>query len=41
MQTLRKRGVRTVQIATFALAAATLAGCSSVPTPTKATRSRA
>ena len=35
MQTLRKRGVRTVQIATFALAAATLAGCSTVQTPTK------
>lgn len=35
MQTLRKRGVLTVQIATFALAAATLAGCSTVQTPTK------
>lgn len=35
MQTLRKRGVFTVQIATFALAAATLAGCSTVQTPTK------
>ncbi|AXL52102.1 surface lipoprotein [Paraburkholderia caffeinilytica] len=35
MQTLRKRGARTVQIATFALAAATLAGCSTVQTPTK------
>ncbi|MFM0233749.1 MlaA family lipoprotein [Paraburkholderia sediminicola] len=35
MQTLRIRGVRTVQIATFALAAATLAGCSTVQTPTK------
>ncbi|MFL9866411.1 VacJ family lipoprotein [Paraburkholderia fungorum] len=35
MQTLRKHGVRTVQIATFALAAATLAGCSTVQTPTK------
>ncbi|MFM0073016.1 VacJ family lipoprotein [Paraburkholderia sediminicola] len=35
MQTLRKRGVRTVQIATFALAAATLVGCSTVQTPTK------
>ncbi|SOE62214.1 ABC-type transporter Mla maintaining outer membrane lipid asymmetry, lipoprotein component MlaA [Burkholderia sp. OK233] len=35
MQTLRQRGVRTVQIATFALAAATLAGCSTVQTPTK------
>ncbi|MFL9991715.1 phospholipid-binding lipoprotein MlaA [Burkholderia sp. GAS332] len=35
MQTLRTRGVRTVQIATFALAAATLAGCTTVQTPTK------
>ncbi|ANB74164.1 MlaA family lipoprotein [Paraburkholderia phytofirmans] len=35
MQTPGKRGVRTVQIATFALAAATLAGCSTVQTPTK------
>ena len=35
MQTLRKRGVRTVQIATFALAAATLVGCTTVQTPTK------
>ncbi|RKE34129.1 phospholipid-binding lipoprotein MlaA [Paraburkholderia sp. BL23I1N1] len=35
MQTLRIRGVRTVQLATFALAAATLAGCSTVQTPTK------
>lgn len=35
MQTLRKRSVRTVQIATFALAAAALAGCSTVQTPTK------
>ncbi|MFM0203512.1 VacJ family lipoprotein [Paraburkholderia fungorum] len=35
MQTLRIRGVRTVQIATFALAAAALAGCSTVQTPTK------
>ena len=38
MQTLRKRGVRTVQIATFALAAATLAGCSTVQTDRKSTR---
>jgi phospholipid-binding lipoprotein MlaA len=35
MQTLRIRGVRTVQIATFALAAATLVGCTTVQTPTK------
>ncbi|MFM0617928.1 VacJ family lipoprotein [Paraburkholderia nemoris] len=35
MQTLRKRGVRTVQMATFALATATLVGCSTVQTPTK------
>lgn len=35
MQTLRTRGVRAVQIATFTLAAATLVGCTTVPTPTK------
>ncbi|MFM0503683.1 MlaA family lipoprotein [Paraburkholderia caffeinilytica] len=35
MQTLRKRGVRTVQTAAFALAAVTLAGCTTVQTPTK------
>ncbi|MFM0733547.1 VacJ family lipoprotein [Paraburkholderia sediminicola] len=35
MQTIRIRGVRTVQMATFALAAATLVGCSTVQTPTK------
>ncbi|CAE6772581.1 hypothetical protein R75461_05458 [Paraburkholderia nemoris] len=35
MQTLRKRGVRAVQMATFALATATLVGCSTVQTPTK------
>ncbi len=35
MQTLRTRGTRTVQIAAFALAAATLVGCTTVQTPTK------
>ncbi|MEZ0605912.1 VacJ family lipoprotein [Paraburkholderia sp. IW21] len=35
MQTIRKRGVFTVQIATFALAAAALAACTTVQTPTK------
>ncbi|MFM0044701.1 MlaA family lipoprotein [Paraburkholderia sediminicola] len=35
MQTIRIRGVRTVQIATFALAVATLVGCTTVQTPTK------
>lgn len=35
MQTIRKRGVLTVQIATFALAAAALAACTTVQTPTK------
>jgi phospholipid-binding lipoprotein MlaA len=35
MQTLRKRSVRAVQMATFALATATLVGCSTVQTPTK------
>jgi phospholipid-binding lipoprotein MlaA len=35
MQTIRIRGARTLRIATFALAAATLGGCTTVQTPTK------
>jgi phospholipid-binding lipoprotein MlaA len=35
MQTIRTRGVRAVQMATFVLATATLIGCSTVQTPTK------
>ncbi|HZZ06658.1 VacJ family lipoprotein [Paraburkholderia sp.] len=35
MQTIRIRGVRTLQIATFALAVATLVGCTTVQTPTR------
>ncbi|WP_341314137.1 VacJ family lipoprotein [Paraburkholderia sp. IMGN_8] len=35
MQTIRLRGVRAFQVATLAVAAATLAGCTTVQTPTK------
>ncbi|RDJ99200.1 MlaA family lipoprotein [Paraburkholderia lacunae] len=35
MQTLRSKGVRAFQVATLAAAAATLAGCTTVQTPTK------
>ncbi|MFP3569238.1 VacJ family lipoprotein [Paraburkholderia sp. SIMBA_030] len=35
MQTIRIRGVRAFQVATLAVAAATLAGCTTVQTPTK------
>ncbi|MEA3129589.1 MAG: phospholipid-binding lipoprotein MlaA, partial [Paraburkholderia sp.] len=35
MQTIGIKGVRAVQMATFAIAVTTLVGCSTVQTPTK------